>query len=384
MIDFEYLCTKMADMTGLPIRIYKEKQLSYYYCVVPLLMDPIAPYLSEILDINKHIDYYLTRDFDTYGILNGTDITIVIGPSFSTNISLQHLRKKAFDLQVEASKADLFVNQLNSLVRMPLNSILQILCTMNYIVNNEKLSLDDITLEETTYEMPHPQVNQQDSYRSFFIEKKLCDFIKNGDLTGFESWVRQAPTVKAGKVANDTLRQHKNIFIVSATLFSRSAIEAGLDINESLQLSDAYIQQCESKDTVDSITNLQFSMLMEFIKKVHEIKELKADNYLTKKVLKYINNNLSNAITTSDIAVELNLSRSYLSTTFKKENDIDLKDFIQLVKINHAKQLLIESNNSLLQISTYLGYSSNSHFTKMFTRFVQMSPSQYRKQYKTK
>lgn len=366
-------------MTGLPVRIYRNREQVFSCCVVDLIVDPINPYISDILKLHRHVDYYVTADFDSYGIINGDDFSIIIGPSINENATTQQLKKRAFELNVPASQYDQFINQLNSLVRMPLNSIIQILCTMNYVINDEKLSLEDLTLKETAVSSYPGQESQQDSYRGYLVEKTLCEFIRNGDLTGFEEWVRKAPTVRAGKLANDTLRQQKNIFIVSATLFSRSAIEAGMDINDSLRLSDYYIQQCENRESVDSITILQFTMLSDYIRKVAELKSIKTDDYLTKKVYHYIMENLSEPVKTDEIAEYLGLSRSYLSTCFKQKTGYDLKNYILMVKINQAKQLLVESDSNLLSIATYLGFSSSSHFTRVFTSFTGISPSQYRK-----
>lgn len=54
------------------------------------------------------------------------------------------------------------------------------------------------------------------------------------------------------------MRQVKNLFIVAATLVSRAAIQGGLDTEEALSLSDAFIQRCELLGTPDRITNLQY------------------------------------------------------------------------------------------------------------------------------
>lgn len=382
MIDLEYLCAKIADMSGLPIRIYHNNQLCYYYCVVDLLCDPIDPYKEEIFSSNKHIDYYLTEDFDCYGILNSQFIKVVIGPSISNNATQQTLRRKAFLLNVPVKQTELFVQQLNSLIRMPLNSILQMLCTINYILNDEKINLQQLQIDQQMPINPQSEPNKQDSNRGYLIEKTLCNFIKNGDVIGFEQWVKNAPTVQAGKISNDTIRQSKNIFVVSATLFSRNAIEAGMDVNEALTLSDHYIQQSESKDSIEKITTLQFMMLKDYINRVASLKQAGANGYLAKKIFPYIHDHLSESISTDDLANYLHLSRSYLSSQFKKKNGINLNHFIHLVKINYAKELLTQGNNTILSISTYLGYSSSGHFTKMFERIVGISPIKYRNQFK--
>ena len=55
-----------------------------------------------------------------------------------------------------------------------------------------------------------------------------------------------------------------------------------------------------------------------------------------------------------------------------------LTDFILREKIEEAKRLLRYSDKSLSLIANYLGFSSQSHFTKTFKKYAQKTPKQYR------
>ena len=94
--------------------------------------------------------------------------------------------------------------------------------------------------------------------------------------------------------------------------------------------------------------------------------------------------NLTSPIDTSDVAEHLFVSRSRLSTVFKHDTGIFLSDYIQLQKLNAAKTLLDESSMSIADISGMLAYKSQSHFTTVFRRFEDMTPSMYRKKCRTK
>ena len=87
---------------------------------------------------------------------------------------------------------------------------------------------------------------------------------------------------------------------------------------------------------------------------------------------------ISDAIKTSDIADYLGKSRGGLTTEFKKQTGMNLSDFIQLKKIQEAEELLYETGKSLISISTYLGFSSQSHFCRVFKEVKGMTPSEYR------
>ena len=73
------------------------------------------------------------------------------------------------------------------------------------------------------------------------------------------------------------------------------------------------------------------------------------------------------------------MSRSYLSTTFKKTYGIYLNKYIHIIKIDKAKDLLKDHSKNITQISNYLGYSSSSHFNRIFKQITKTTPNEYRK-----
>ena len=104
------------------------------------------------------------------------------------------------------------------------------------------------------------------------------------------------------------------------------------------------------------------------------------DSRLTNEIYHYVIHHLSDAIRTQDIADHLYMSRSYLSTLFKKQYGMNLNDYIHQIKIDKAKELLTDHSKSILLISDYLGYSSSSHFNRMFKVITGMTPKEYRKE----
>ena len=88
-----------------------------------------------------------------------------------------------------------------------------------------------------------------------------------GDVAALNNFFESAPAVKGGSIAQEQLRQSKNIFIVTATLVSRAAIRGGIDVTSSLALSDQYIQRCELASDIEGITDSDihyFSLLRPF------------------------------------------------------------------------------------------------------------------------
>ena len=72
------------------------------------------------------------------------------------------------------------------------------------------------------------------------------------------------------------------------------------------------------------------------------------------------------------------MSRTHLAAKFKSECGMTLTDFILREKVEEAKRLLRYSDKTLSMIGEYLGFSSQSHFTKTFKKYARQTPGQYR------
>ena len=391
-LDLEYLCTVIGNLAGVPIRIFENNKLVFYHSLIYLPKDPATLWETELLSIDTPVGYFITPDFDYYGISNYKEQTIIIGPTRQSVPEDRFLRRLAFDLSVDPDEMQIFLSSMKVIIHMPLESILQILCTIHYVITGEKMGLNELAIidsaqEELSKEMISTQTNaitdfdvtsDENAHNTYQIEQQLLDIVRRGDTPRLQEWIANAPAVRPGKVAENMLRQLKNTFIISTTLISRAAIRGGMDLDDALRLSDSYIQKCERLSSFEQITNLQYHMVTQYTQAVAELRYNRNQSELVKNVASYIRHHLSDAIKTEDISSSLFMSRSHLSTRFKQETGMNLTEYIHYIKISEAKHLLKHTDKNLLLISNYLGYSSQSHFTRMFKKVVGISPIEYR------
>lgn len=391
-LDLEYLCTVIGNMAGVPIRIYKDNELKFYHSLVYLPKDPAFLWETQLLAVTDPVGYFITPEFDCYGISHHEDQTIIIGPTRQSAPEEQYLRKLAFDLSVDPDETSTFLSSMKVIIHMPLESILQILCTIHYVITGEKIGLNELSIidsaqEELSKEIIEAQSDclldtdshwEENTHNTYQVEQQLLDIVRRGDSLRLKEWASNAPAVRPGKVATNMLRQQKNTFIISTTLVSRAAIRGGMDLDDALRLSDSYIQKCERLSSFEQITNLQYHMVVQYTQSVEELRYNRNQSEIVRNVASYIRHHLSDAIKTEDIATSLFMSRSHLSTRFKNETGMNLTEYIHYVKISEAKHLLTHTDKNLLMISNYLGYSSQSHFTRIFKKMVGISPTEYR------
>lgn len=396
-LDLQYLCTVIGNLSGVPIRLYESKTLKFSYSLVKLPKDPVELHREDIWNIRESVGYYVTKIFNYYGIINSDSYKIIIGPTRQTGNTEQELRELAFQLDVAPEDTQDFVTGMKSIIRMPLESIMQILCTMNYVLNGEKLSLQDIAVfddqqddlskdavaKQDVQQYSEENIPLQDVHNTFELEQTVMTMVRKGDIAALREWIKAAPAVRGGIIAAEQLRQMKNTFIVTVTLASRAAIRGGMDVEEAFSLSDAYIQKCELLSNPEQIMNLQYHMILEYTQKVERIRLGKRPGKLVIDVANYIQHHLSEPITAEEIAKELYLSRPYLSRKFIEETGESLTDFILKEKTEEAKRLLRYSDKTLTAISNYLGFSSQSHFSRVFKKYALCTPGEYREKYTT-
>ena len=73
------------------------------------------------------------------------------------------------------------------------------------------------------------------------------------------------------------------------------------------------------------------------------------------------------------------MSYSYFSRSFKSVMGKNFAKFLNEIKIDAAKRLLLTTNKTITEISMETGFSSSSHFISNFSKSVGITPLAYRK-----
>jgi transcriptional regulator GlxA family with amidase domain len=97
-----------------------------------------------------------------------------------------------------------------------------------------------------------------------------------------------------------------------------------------------------------------------------------------KEVVEYIQANLDEQITLKHVADVACLTVPSFCRFFKKRTNMTFFQFLTNLRIAYACKLLIERDKSISTIANMCGYSSDSHFCKVFKDHLGQSPLQYR------
>lgn len=111
----------------------------------------------------------------------------------------------------------------------------------------------------------------------------------------------------------------------------------------------------------------------------HGIEKNRKHRNEIKRVLNYINENISRNIYVCDLAEIAGFSGNYLSNVFSKEYGISLQSYINNLRLERSKELLLDANLSMVEIAGACGYNDESYFSKCFKLKYGVSPSQWRR-----
>jgi two-component system response regulator YesN len=97
-----------------------------------------------------------------------------------------------------------------------------------------------------------------------------------------------------------------------------------------------------------------------------------------RKVLRYIGHNLDQELSLSDVAKVAHMTPSYFSLYFKKEMEETYISFLTRVKVEKAKELLLNPEIKIYELSTMLGFKDSKYFSRKFKHITGMTPREYR------
>ncbi|RCW48548.1 AraC family transcriptional regulator [Paenibacillus prosopidis] len=154
--------------------------------------------------------------------------------------------------------------------------------------------------------------------------------------------------------------------------------------NQALHAMNEMLQLYKRRHYNRSLTALRFTQLLIELSRENFIDELQRnDRFRSKSIVKvnalldYIHQNYQNKITGSDIELAFESNYDYLNRAFKKATGQSISRYINTVRINQAKELIETTPLSVGEIGYLTGLNDPFHFSKVFKKYVGMSPTQY-------
>ncbi len=176
---------------------------------------------------------------------------------------------------------------------------------------------------------------------------------------------------------NNNLEKIKPRITELIVVLSRAAVDAGADINEIFLINENFTTNIEEFTNLEDLSIWVTNMLQRFISFTFEFDKVKHADAVYK-VIEFIKANFQRRMSLEEIAASTYLSKTYLSSLFKKETGYSISEYINIVRIERSKSLLLEENISIIDIANLCGFEDQSYFTKVFKHIVGITPKKYR------
>ena len=102
-------------------------------------------------------------------------------------------------------------------------------------------------------------------------------------------------------------------------------------------------------------------------------------NTVEKEMVSYIQQNYTGTISLKEFGEQFHLSEKYISRYFKEHFHITLSQYVTYLRLEHAKQLLQDTDLPITEIALQSGYQNVSYFIRSFKKTYEVSPLKYRK-----
>ncbi len=209
-------------------------------------------------------------------------------------------------------------------------------------------------------------------------ENKLIMAVSQGNIQKCEEIMSMSDSVSVmEKRVDDPIRNMKNYSIIFNTLL-RKAVESGkvhpyyID-----KISSDFAMKIEKLSSPEEGKKLQRNMVYTYCRLV-QIHSSKHYSLTVQKLITRIDADLTADLGLRTQADELGVNASYLSNLFKKETGTTYTYYVNKKRIDYAKQLLNSTNDQVQNIAQRCGILDLNYFSKVFRKYVGLTPVKYR------
>lgn len=208
-------------------------------------------------------------------------------------------------------------------------------------------------------------------------EKELLNKVRSGDFQSIHVPAFEKLREGFGLVSTRPRKTYEYYTASAVALFSRTAMEAGVEADDALDLADALLLMLADAKSDNEIHDIFVLSAVMFAKQVSEL-QANTGPYLVRKAQNYIRRNLFHTLTIAEVAEYVERSPNYLSQIFRNQTGITIHNYIQKERISVAKNLLATTDRPISEISVYLGFESPANFSVVFKKWEKISPSEFR------
>ncbi len=145
------------------------------------------------------------------------------------------------------------------------------------------------------------------------------------------------------------------------------------------RMNHTFMRSLWEADSTETLALLLQELVERFCQSVFP-GALRGDKGAVMRAVRYIELHYAENLTLAQVARNVYLSPSYLSTLFRKTMGLPFSEYLTNVRISEAKRQLSRGWESVTEVAYAVGFDSQSYFSKVFRRVTGVSPSDFQRQ----
>jgi AraC-like DNA-binding protein len=231
---------------------------------------------------------------------------------------------------------------------------------------------------------PREPYDYSEIYQRYDAENQFIHMISSGNVENVLDVMRRMESHGASQLqakGNVIYSNPLSGFSMMRVMARKAAESGGLSVVTIDEITQRNVQQMGRTDSIPEMAAIFQNMIVELTQKVREQKTATGQySEPIRKAMEYVTLNYSQQLSPVTIADFLHVSLSYLEKQFKKETGNTISYFIAAYRCSMAADLLKNTKQSVSDIAFYVGYSDNNYFVKVFKKYYDKTPGQYRKE----
>lgn len=315
----------------------------------------------------------------------------------------QALRKLMIEIQGEKEQKKVISKSIRQLDKLNLYQYMKTNCGMNKILKSDskyRLSLQEyavfiMQVSSSTIDEYNDSTNLemgQEGYISHMLEPILGEWCAKFTIFDYEEgcWtiiLENFGAMRREEIARNLISVMQDRMGIRITICF-SSIGSGLGELPSLYEEVKNLNKYRFYMGEEEILGYGYNCSKEELNQVRDIgmaKESEKPLSYSKPVMKSLNmieQNYNQNLSLEEICTEIAVSKNYFCYLFKRETGVSLWNYLTTVRIQHAKQLLETTDLRSYEIAFQVGYDNPSYFSKLFKKYENMTPNEYRERKK--
>ncbi|QBP40015.1 AraC family transcriptional regulator [Paenisporosarcina antarctica] len=184
-------------------------------------------------------------------------------------------------------------------------------------------------------------------------------------------------SLRAGK---RTIRAVKHYFIILSSIMARKLYENQVPFKKTFAFNTACIDMVDNHLNDASFLQFADDLIDFFVSVISERKQPTFSHRTVNKVILYINDEVETELSVEEIAKYFQVSTSHLSRIFREHVGITLVEYLNVRRVEESQYYLRHTNKSILAISKQYHFCNQSYFTRIFKKYTEVTPKQFRDQ----